>query len=218
MAWQTEAKKLAAGKWIKFDSENLIHVVTFEGEPTKKEKTSTIKGKEGEIYFQMSFPVTEDGEDRFLEPNNSLLRQIIAEDEVESIMGRTIMIKLLDPQKKQNWMLRPVGNNQTLTRTPGKAEPNTQEPAAPPGLTQEEMKKQNDDARAKFAAEVAKKTKVRKMLEEDAVKGVAEIERKREANTVPENTEGITEEKEPDVKPRKRSSKKRTSEQVEEAN
>jgi hypothetical protein len=117
MSWQQEAKKIAAGKWIKFDSENIIHIVTFEGEPERKEKISTIKGKEGEKYYQMAFPVTEDGEDRILEPNASLLRQIIAEDEVESIMGRSIMIKLLDPQKKQNWMLRPVGEQKSVTRS-----------------------------------------------------------------------------------------------------
>lgn len=116
MSWKQEAKKIAAGKWIKFDASNPTHVLEFVGEPVKVQKESKQPGREGEKYFQMSFPVVEEEEDRVLEPNKSLLTQIISEDDMESIMGRTFMIKCLDPGTNRNWMIRPVGSQQTATR------------------------------------------------------------------------------------------------------
>ena len=106
--WTKEAKKLAAGKWIKFDAANPQHVVTFIGEPTKVEKVSQMGPSKGEVYFQMSFPVLLEGDEKILEPNRSLLTQLIEEDEEQSIIGAEFLIKCLNPEKKTQWKLRRI--------------------------------------------------------------------------------------------------------------
>ena len=108
MGWTKEAKKLAAGKWIKFDAANPQHVVTFIGEPTKVEKVSQMGPSKGEVYYQMSFPVLVEGDEKILEPNRSLLTQLIEEDEEQSIIGAEFLIKCLNPEKKTQWKLRRI--------------------------------------------------------------------------------------------------------------
>lgn len=108
MGWTKEAKKLAAGKWIKFDAANPQHVVTFIGEPTKVEKVSQMGPSKGEVYYQMSFPVLLEGDEKILEPNRSLLTQLIEEDEESSIIGAEFLIKCLNPEKKTQWKLRRI--------------------------------------------------------------------------------------------------------------
>lgn len=111
MAWTKEAKKLAAGKWIRFDAANPQHVLTFIGEPTKVEKVSQMGPNKGEVYYQMSFPVLLEGDEKILEPNRSLLTQLIEEDEEQSIIGAEFLIKCLNPEKKTQWKLRRIAGS-----------------------------------------------------------------------------------------------------------
>ena len=106
MAWQNRAKKLAAGKWIRFDDATPMHVVTFIGEPTEVTKVSTMGDRKGEEYTVLSFPVLVDGDEKKLEPNNSLLNAILAEDEDEEIMGATVLIKCLNLKTKREWKIK----------------------------------------------------------------------------------------------------------------
>lgn len=80
MAWRDKARKVAAGKWIKFDAQNLMWEIYFKEDPTEVKKTVVQGDRKGEEYSEMSFPVVVDGEDRILEPNKSLLRQLLDED------------------------------------------------------------------------------------------------------------------------------------------
>jgi len=106
--WTKEAKKVAAGKWIKFDSQQPSHVLTFYAEPTKVTKVSQMGPTKGEEYTQMSFPVLLDGEEQVLEPNRSLLTQLIEEDEDRPIIGAEFLIKCLNPEKKTQWKIRRI--------------------------------------------------------------------------------------------------------------
>jgi hypothetical protein len=65
----------------------------------------------------MSFEVRIDGEDKVLEPNRSLLTQLMDEDDIEPIFGRTLLIKCLDLATFRNWSIRPVGRQVDVTRT-----------------------------------------------------------------------------------------------------
>lgn len=204
MSWQTEAKKVAAGKWVRFDATTSSHSLLFIANPKKVQKESTQKGREGEVYFQMSFPVQEDGEDRILEPNKSLLTQLLEEDADEQIIGRELLIKCLDPPTNRAWRIRPVGQGITKpTWTGKKEEPDEEEKSTkyavdrqkderearkeapaddePPAI--KEAPAQDDGGKEKFKTEVAKRTRKRK----EAEKVVAETEPAGNGNEEHEN-------------------------------
>ena len=103
--WRNKGKKLAQGKWIRFDEATPKWVITFVGEPTVVEKTAHTGPNKGETYEVLSFPIEVDGEDKILEPNRSLLLVMMDEDEDEEIIGRTFMIKCLDLKNKRSWKM-----------------------------------------------------------------------------------------------------------------
>jgi hypothetical protein len=117
MSWQEEGRKLAEGKWVRFTPEKPARTLTFVEEPKKVKKEVQQGERKGEKFEQLSFPVEEDGESRVLEPNRSLLTQLLDEDNIESIVGRTFFIKCLDLTSKRNWSIRPVGKQADVTRT-----------------------------------------------------------------------------------------------------
>ena len=123
-SWTVKAKKIAAGKWIRFDAANPQHTLTFVGEPEEVTKTSQQGPTKGETYKQMSFPVLLDGEEKILEPNKSLLTQLIEEDEEEPIIGAELLIKCLNPEKKTQWKIRRIAKGKDqITGYESKREP-----------------------------------------------------------------------------------------------
>ena len=116
MSWQDKAKKIARGRWIKFDQAMPEHVLYFSTEPEEVEKTVQTGDRKGEKFRQMSFPVNEDGEKRILEPNRSLLAQLIEEDSIKPIIGRTLKIKCLDLKGMRNWSIRAADTQEEVTR------------------------------------------------------------------------------------------------------
>lgn len=128
-SWTVKAKKIAAGKWIRFDAANPQHTLTFVGEPEEVTKISQQGPTKGETYKQMSFPVLLDGEEKILEPNKSLLTQLIEEDEEEPIIGSELLIKCLNPEKKTQWKIRRIAKGKDqITAYESKKEPDI-EPA-----------------------------------------------------------------------------------------
>ena len=161
MGWTKEAKKLAAGKWIRFDAANPQHVLTFIGEPTKVEKVSQMGPSKGEVYYQMSFPVLLDGDEKILEPNRSLLTQLIEEDEEQSIIGAEFLIKCLNPEKKTQWKLRRIaGAGSGIESYKKKAEPDQEDETEPEASAPDSEEKEKD--KAKFMEGVEKKKAARK--------------------------------------------------------
>ena len=161
MSWTKEAKKLAAGKWIKFDAANPQHVLTFIGEPTKVEKVSQMGPSKGEVYYQMSFPVLLEGDEKILEPNRSLLTQLIEEDEEQSIIGAEFLIKCLNPEKKTQWKLRRIaGAGSGIESYQKKAAPAQEDETEPEASAQDSEEKEKD--KAKFMEGVEKKKAARK--------------------------------------------------------
>lgn len=166
MAWTKEAKKLAAGKWIKFDAANPQHVVTFIGEPTKVEKVSQMGPTKGEVYYQMSFPVLVEGDEKILEPNRSLLTQLIEEDEEQSIIGAEFLIKCLNPEKKTQWKLRRIAGSGSGIESFHEPVPQPAEPAQGEETEVDQEKEKTKD-KEKFM-EGVKKTRAKKQKKPDA--------------------------------------------------
>ena len=164
MGWTKEAKKLAAGKWIKFDAANPQHVVTFICEPTKIEKVSQMGPSKGEVYYQMSFPVLLEGDEKILEPNRSLLTQLIEEDEEQSIIGAEFLIKCLNPEKKTQWKLRRIAGAGSGIESYHKPVPQPAEPAQEEE-TEADQEKETSKDKEKFMEEVEKKKAARKKKE-----------------------------------------------------
>jgi len=167
MSWKADAKKVAAGKWIRFDSATPQHTLIFVGEPKKVEKESTLPGSKGEIYFQMSFPVEEDGEAKILEPNKSLLTQLIEEDDEEDIIGAEFLIKCLNPEKKTQWKIRRIVSGLSAIK-PKPAQAKAAEPEEPEPEAIPEAEEQDKKAKEKFKKEVQKRARKVKKQEEAA--------------------------------------------------
>ena len=173
MGWTKEAKKLAAGKWIKFDAANPQHVVTFIGEPTKVEKISQMGPSKGEVYYQMSFPVLLEGDEKILEPNRSLLTQLIEEDEEQSIIGAEFLIKCLNPEKKTQWKLRRIAGSGSGIEAYNKPKEPTNDPTD--NKPEEDTSIDHVDTdKEKFMEEV-KKTKVKRQKKEKAEEEPEEV-------------------------------------------
>ena len=164
--WTKEAKKLAAGKWIKFDAANPQHVVTFIGEPAKVEKVSQMGPSKGEVYYQMSFPVLLEGDEKILEPNRSLLTQLIEEDEEQSIIGAEFLIKCLNPEKKTQWKLRRIAGAGSGIESYHKPVPQPAEPAQGEETEVDQEKEKTKD-KEKFM-EGVKKTRAKKQKKPEA--------------------------------------------------
>ena len=163
--WTKSAKKIAAGKWIRFDAENPQHTLMFVGEPQVVEKVSQMGPSKGEKYSQMSFPVLLDGEEKILEPNRSLLTQLIEEDEEETIIGAELLIKCLNPEKKTQWKIRRIAGSHDDTQTWKK-----QKKPEPEEEEEEEVEKkktaQDSKDKEKFM-EGVKKTRAKKAKKEE---------------------------------------------------
>ena len=161
MGWTTKAKKIAAGKWVRFDAATPQHVVTFIGEPEEVEKESQQGPTKGEKYKQRSFPVLVEGEEKKLEPNRSLLVQLIEEDEEEEIIGAEFLIKCLNPDKKTQWKLRRIaGAGSGIESYKKKAEPDQEDETEPEASAPDSEEKEKD--KAKFMEGVEKKKAARK--------------------------------------------------------
>lgn len=163
--WTKSAKKIAAGRWIRFDAQNPQYTLMFVGEPQIVEKVSQMGPSKGEKYSQMSFPVLLDGEEKILEPNRSLLTQLIEEDEEETIIGAELLIKCLNPEKKTQWKIRRIAGSHADIQTwrkqkkPAKEDEEEEE-------NDEEKPTQDEMDRKKFM-EGVKKTKARKAKKEE---------------------------------------------------
>lgn len=158
--WTKQAKKVAAGKWIRFDAQNPQYTLLFLGEPQVVTKTSQLGPTKGEQYTQMSFPVLCDGDEKILEPNRSLLTQLIEEDEEETIIGAELLIKCLNPEKKTQWKIRRIAGSHEDIQTWKK------QPRAEPEEEEEEKEKpvkkaQDSKDKDKFMAEVSKRRKAK---------------------------------------------------------
>ena len=164
--WRKQAKKLMAGKWVKFDPENPSHVITFRSEPNVIEKTAQTGPSAGETYQQLSFPVECDGEPKLLEPNRSLLAYIMDEDATEDVIGRTFIIKCMDLKSKRQWKMteQAPGIQKKAWGSKDEVEEEEEEEEVKP----KEKAKAKDPEKERFKKEVAKKTAARKAQEEQA--------------------------------------------------
>ena len=120
----------------------------------------------GEVYYQMSFPVLVEGDEKILEPNRSLLTQLIEEDEEQSIIGAEFLIKCLNPEKKTQWKLRRIAGSGSGIESYHKPVPQSAEPAEEKeteAVQEEEAVKDKE----KFM-EGVKKTRAKKQNKPDA--------------------------------------------------
>lgn len=180
--WTKSAKKIAAGKWIRFDAQNPQHTLMFVGEPQVVEKVSQMGPSKGEKYSQMSFPVLLDGEEKILEPNRSLLTQLIEEDEEETIIGAELLIKCLNPEKKTQWKIRRIaGSHDDIQTWKKQKKPKPEEEEEEEA---EEKKPAQDSKDKEKFMEGVKKTRAKKAKKEEKL-----VEKEGE-----DNDDGSTEE------------------------
>ena len=163
--WTKSAQKIAAGKWIRFDAQNPQYTLMFVGEPQVVEKISQMGPSKGEKYSQMSFPVLLDGEEKILEPNRSLLTQLIEEDEEETIIGAELLIKCLNPEKKTQWKIRRIaGSHDDIQAWKKQKKP---EPEEEEEEEAEEKKPAKDSKDKEKFMEGVKKTRAKKAKKEE---------------------------------------------------
>lgn len=163
--WTKSAKKIAAGKWIRFDAQNPQYTLLFVGEPSVVEKVSQMGPSKGEKYSQMSFPVLLDGEEKILEPNRSLLTQLIEEDEEDTIIGAELLVKCLNPEKKTQWKIRRIaGNHEDIQTWQKQKKQETEEKEEEEAEEKKSAKNAKD--KEKFM-EGVKKTKAKKQKKEE---------------------------------------------------
>ena len=158
--WRKQAKKLMAGKWVKFDPENPSHVITFQGEPAVVDKTAQTGPNAGETYQQLSFPVECDGEPKLLEPNRSLLAYVMDEDATEDIIGRTFIIKCMDLKSKRQWKMTEQASGIQKAQWSGKEEAQEEEEEEKP--RPKKKPKAKDPEKEKFMKEVEKRKAAKK--------------------------------------------------------
>ncbi len=191
MSWQDEAKKIAAGKWLRFDAQTPEHVVTFVGEPKKIEKEGTQGDNKGVKYWQMQFPVEVDDEPKFLEPNKSLLNQLLEEDKEESIMGATFRIKCINVTTKREWKVKRLGAQTSVSRTWNGNDGNKDEDVGDDPASQIIKKMHEDKQKEKFMEKAGitkeKRAKKPKAPKEDVP--VADDVRKPEENSEDKESE-----------------------------
>ena len=163
--WTKSAKKIAAGKWIRFDVQNPQYTLVFVAEPQIVEKISQMGPSKGEKYSQMSFPVLLDGEEKILEPNRSLLTQLIEEDEEETIIGAELLIKCLNPEKKTQWKIRRIAaSNEDIQTWKKQKKP---EPEEEEEEVEEKKKPAKDDKDKEKFMEGVKKTRAKRQKKEE---------------------------------------------------
>lgn len=157
--WRNKGRKIAEGKWIRFDAAMKERDITFLAEPEVVEKTVQNGDRKGETYEAMSFKVECDGEDKILEPNRSLLTILMDEDEDCSIIGETFRIKSINAPKNTSWRVTRISDNPLEESTKKKKKPE------PEDEDDEEEEKAIEEAKAKekakFKKEVEKRTKAR---------------------------------------------------------
>ena len=166
MSWQKSAKKLAAGRWVRFDADSPSVELTFLGEPQEVEKTASMGDRKGEKYKVMSFPVLVDGDEKILEPNNSLLNALLDEDGEEEIIGGTFLIKCLNLKSKREWKIRRMKSDEEgIESWKGQKEqeptPNDEKKMI---INEEEEEKKK---KAKFMKDVEEKKKAKKQKKEE---------------------------------------------------
>ena len=110
MAWQNKAAKMAMGQFVRVKAERMA-IVRFDGEPTEAKGKSFDGKPQDELQFPVTFYDERSVSDRYGEGEASkivtesrgeakmfptsggpLLRELMAEDRDESIMGRTFII------------------------------------------------------------------------------------------------------------------------------
>jgi len=165
MGWQKSAKRIAAGRWVRFDADSPSVELTFLGEPSEVEKVASMGDRKGEKYKVMSFPVLVDGDEKILEPNSSLLNALLDEDSEEEIIGGTFLIKCLNLKSKREWKIRRMKSDEEGIESwkgkKEKTEPDDSPIHQPVPAESEEEKK-----RAKFMEGVEKKKKAAKQKKE----------------------------------------------------
>lgn len=165
MGWQKSAKRIAAGRWVRFDADSPSVELTFLGEPSEVEKVASMGDRKGEKYKVMSFPVLVDGDEKILEPNSSLLNALLDEDSEEEIIGGTFLIKCLNLKSKREWKIRRMKSDEEGIEN-WKGSKKEEKPAKTKEEEAEEADEEEKKKKAKFMEGVEKKKKAAKQKKE----------------------------------------------------
>lgn len=105
MTWKDEARESLNGRFIKF-SDGTEYRVKFLAEPEQR-KFLARNGKEAESY---EFPVEVNSQQKIMSVSSKrLMKKLIAEDDKESLIGRTLTIKAVGDGTLRDWVVQGVG-------------------------------------------------------------------------------------------------------------
>jgi len=189
MAWQNKASKMAMGQFVRVKSERMA-IVRFDGEPTEA-KSKDFNGKPvDELQFPVTFWDERSVSDRYAEgeaakmvrdgkgeaklfptSGGPLLRELMAEDREESIMGRTFIISHTGTARDTSYKFREVKvPKQAVIAREEEEEENISDEKEPEAV--ENVEEQEAKEKEKFKKEVAKRTKARKTATKKDVENV----------------------------------------------
>ena len=179
MTWQSKAAKMAMGQFVRVKAERMV-IVRFDGDPTEARGKSFDGKPQDELQFPVTFWDERSVSDRYGEgeaakivreskgeaklfptSGGPLLRELMAEDREESIMGRTFIVSHTGTARDTNYKLREVKvPKQTPLAVQEEEEEEIVEEKEPEAIpeAEEQAKAQKD----KFNAEVEKRTAKRK--------------------------------------------------------
>lgn len=176
-SWQDKGRKAAMGQYVRVKSERMI-LIRFDGEPVEKEG----KDFDGNKRMELQFPVTfwderavairyKEGEaaqmvrdskgeaKMFPAGSAALMRELLAEDAEESIMGRTFVISHTGTARDTAYKFREV-KVPRLKQVPVIEEDPEDDAVEPDAIP--EANTQDEEEEVHYAAEAAKRTKPRK--------------------------------------------------------
>lgn len=177
--WQDKGRKAAMGQFVRVKAERMI-IVRFDGEPVEKDG----KDFEGNPRKELQFPVTfwderavairykegeaasivkaSNGEAKMFPAGSAaLMRELLAEDEEESIMGRTFIISHTGTARDTSYKFREikVARHKPLQNVDPEEDDQDFEETAEPIPDKEE---QDEIEAAVMHEKAAKRTKTRK--------------------------------------------------------
>jgi hypothetical protein len=186
MTWQDKGHKASMGQFARAKAERMI-LIRFDGEPITADGKDFVGNKREELHFPVTFwdersvsqkykegeaarlCMSQRGEAKMLPAASPpLMREILAEDEEESIMGRTFILSHTGTANDTNYKFREVriARQAAVAPDPEEIEGITEEsePEAIPEAEDQEAKQKE-----KFKKEVEKRTKARKTKEKKPV-------------------------------------------------
>ncbi len=193
MSWQDKGRRAAMGKFVRAKAERMV-LITFQGEPTEHVGKNFNQEPVDELHFPVKFydersvgqryetgeaariVMSEDGEDKIFPVSSPpLMRELLAEDEQESIMDRTFIISHTGAAANTEYKFREikVTKQASLTELKKKKKVTVEEEEAEEEETEEETPKAGPHPRKDQPKPPTRKRRTKEEIESGKLSGEA---------------------------------------------